>query len=162
MKKFILLIFSALIVINLMQSITYADNFQAPTIPKPATLPGPVSNSADQNKNYLTNNLIPTIVKGSLGILGGASLIFLIYGGVQYLMSFQNEEHANNAKNTIIYALAGLMLGILSYSIVNIIGYIDYIDATQRPKNIVVCPVGQVYVITDQKTNAGSCQQASS
>ncbi len=103
------------------------------TIPKPTTLPGPVSESAEKNRTYLTDTLIPTIVKNLSGILGSASLFFLIFGGVQYLTAYNNTDRANNAKNTIVYAIIGLCIGILSYSIVNIISYLDGLKATQKP-----------------------------
>lgn len=124
-----------------------SSDFTPPTIPKPATLPGPAKNDPVSNENYLTNELIPRVVRGALGILGVGSLFFVILGGVQYLITFQDEANAENAKKTIQYAIYGLIIAIFSYSIVNIISYIDGINATQDTniKTIKSCGTGYIY-----------------
>lgn len=144
-KKIKILVLCLSVLIGSMGYINYsyaASSNSSPSIPKPTTLPGPSTGNAAENENYLISNLIPTVAKGLLGLLGGGSLIFMIYGGVQYLMSFQNEENATNAKKTIQYALMGMLFGIFSYSIVNIVSYLDGLQGTQTPDDIIVCETG--------------------
>jgi|SRR3989339_1055622 len=126
------------------QNVFATDEFQSPTIPKPKTLPGPTSESAIENKDYLTSKLIPGFVSGSLGILGGVSFVMLIYGGIQYLITFQDEAHAEKAKKTIQYAIIGLLIGMFSYSLVNIISYLDGLNAEYDTeiKEVTICGKG--------------------
>lgn len=53
-----------------------------------------------------------------------AALIFLLVGGVMYITSAGNEGQVDKAKKTIFYAIIGLIVGLLSYILVDfIIGY---------------------------------------
>ena len=45
----------------------------------------------------------------------------LIYGGMRYVMSQGDAGAVNNAKNTILYAIVGLVVAILAYAIVNFV-----------------------------------------
>src|SRR5688500_8145935 len=49
------------------------------------------------------------------------ALVFLIIGGVQYIVSRGDEDAAEKAKNTILYAIIGLIVIGLSAVIVNFI-----------------------------------------
>ena len=53
-----------------------------------------------------------------VGILAG---VFLIYGGLQYIMSRGDERAAEKAKATILYAVIGLIVIGLSAAIVNFV-----------------------------------------
>jgi type IV secretion system pilin len=57
-----------------------------------------------------------------LRITGLAAVLFIIYGGFQYLTSTGEPEKAKNARTTIINALAGLVVSIFSVAIVNLVG----------------------------------------
>ena len=50
-----------------------------------------------------------------------AAMIMLIYGGVQYIVSRGDEESASTAKNTILYAIIGLIVIGLAAVTVNFI-----------------------------------------
>lgn len=142
MKKFLIKFTITLGLLTCLSPLSYAAGI---SIPKPDTLPGPAQ-EIDINGNtialdadtYLTNRLIPTIVSNLSGILGAVSLFFLIYGGIQYLTVYNQDDRASNAKETIKWALIGLLVGILSYSIVNIIGYLDGLQGSQTPQTIQV------------------------
>jgi hypothetical protein len=45
----------------------------------------------------------------------------IIYGGIQYVISVGDSGKVAKAKNTIIYAVVGLIVAILSYAIVNFV-----------------------------------------
>ena len=63
------------------------------------------------------NNITNTILY-ALGII---SVIMLIVGGVKYALSAGDAKAVTDAKNTILYALIGLVIAILAYSIVNFV-----------------------------------------
>lgn len=56
-----------------------------------------------------------------LGIVGGIAVLFLIIGGFQYITSAGNPDQAGKAKTTIMYAIIGLVVCILSYIIVSFV-----------------------------------------
>jgi hypothetical protein len=45
----------------------------------------------------------------------------LIVGGIRYTMSAGNEKSVGAAKNTILYAIIGVVVAVLAYAIVNFV-----------------------------------------
>jgi cytochrome bd-type quinol oxidase subunit 2 len=56
-----------------------------------------------------------------LYIVGIVSVIMLIYGGLRYVTSGGDSKKVTDAKNTILYAIIGLIISILAFSIVNFV-----------------------------------------
>lgn len=61
------------------------------------------------------------IVNIMLFIVGVLSVIMLIIGGLRYVVSGGNSSAVSAAKNTILYAIVGLVVALLSYAIVTFI-----------------------------------------
>ena len=72
-------------------------------------------------KLFGDGGIFTTIINVMLFIIGVLSVIMLIYGGIQYTLSSGDSGKVNNAKNTILYAIVGLIIAILSYAIVNFV-----------------------------------------
>jgi len=53
--------------------------------------------------------------------VGIISVIMLIVGGLRYVVSGGDSKKVTDAKNTIMYAIIGLIIAILSYAIVNFV-----------------------------------------
>ncbi len=53
-----------------------------------------------------------------MGLIGGLALIALLYGGVQFTLSEGDPSKAKAAKNTILYAVVGIVLAASAYMIV--------------------------------------------
>jgi hypothetical protein len=101
--------------------------------PTTALVPGAV-NAIDCTKtpnaaNCLYNPL-PTgdlvtfvllIMKWVLGLIGIFTVIFIMIGGFRMVMSQGNEEAYGVAKKTITYAIIGLVVAVLSFSMVAIV-----------------------------------------
>lgn len=68
-----------------------------------------------------TGGVIDKITSTTLYILGFLAVIMLIIGGVKYATSAGDAKAVTDAKNTILYALIGLVIAILSYSIVKFV-----------------------------------------
>jgi hypothetical membrane protein len=49
------------------------------------------------------------------------ALLFVVIGGFRYMISGGDEESAEAAKNTVINSLIGIVLIILSYSVVQVV-----------------------------------------
>ena len=67
------------------------------------------------------NSLIHTIVNFFSLIVGAVSIIMIIYGGFKYITSGGDSAGVTAAKNTILYAIIGLIIVALSQLIVRFI-----------------------------------------
>ena len=56
-----------------------------------------------------------------LYIVGIIAVIMLILGGVKYLTSGGDSKKVTDAKNTVLYAIIGLVVCFLSFAIVNFV-----------------------------------------
>lgn len=54
-------------------------------------------------------------------IVGVASVIMLIIGGLRYIFSGGSKEAVDGAKNTILYAVIGIVVALLAFAIVNFV-----------------------------------------
>ncbi|MBQ3293808.1 hypothetical protein IJG96_01600 [Candidatus Saccharibacteria bacterium] len=68
-----------------------------------------------------TGGVIDNVTSTILAVLGFLAVIMLIIGGVKYATSAGDAKAVTDAKNTILYALIGLVIAILSYSIVKFV-----------------------------------------
>ena len=66
-------------------------------------------------------SLLITVLNWLLGIAFIVAVLFLVIGGFRYIMSAGNEEQAEAGKKTIINALIGVVVIILSYVIVQVV-----------------------------------------
>jgi hypothetical protein len=64
------------------------------------------------------NNLIHTIVNLLSAIVGVVAVIMIIVGGLRYITSGGNDTSVTGAKNTILYAIIGLIIVALAQIIV--------------------------------------------
>ena len=67
------------------------------------------------------DGVFTTIVNVLLFIIGAVSVIMLIYGGIRYTTSGGNANSVTAAKNTIMYAIIGLIIAIFAFAIVNFV-----------------------------------------
>lgn len=65
------------------------------------------------------SGVFKTVVNILLFIIGLISVIMLIWGGIRYTTSGGNANSVTAAKNTIMYAIIGLVIAIFAYAIVN-------------------------------------------
>ena len=64
-------------------------------------------------------SIFNTVVNVLLFIIGAISVIMLIWGGIRYTTSAGNSNNVTAAKNTIMYAIIGLIFAFLAFAIVN-------------------------------------------
>jgi hypothetical protein len=72
-----------------------------------------------QNLFTGSNPLFTTIVNVLLFVIGAISVIMLIIGGIRYTVSAGDSGNVTAAKNTIMYAIIGLVIAFLAFAIVN-------------------------------------------
>ena len=68
-----------------------------------------------------TGGVITTITNILLFIVGALSVIMLIFGGLRYVVSGGNSTAVTAAKNTILYAIVGLVIAFLAYAAINFV-----------------------------------------
>ncbi|NLA42691.1 hypothetical protein GX865_00830 [Candidatus Saccharibacteria bacterium] len=56
-----------------------------------------------------------------LFIVGAISVIMIIIGGLRYVISGGDSTNVSAAKNTILYAIIGIVISLLAYAIVNFV-----------------------------------------
>jgi heme/copper-type cytochrome/quinol oxidase subunit 2 len=64
------------------------------------------------------NNLIHTIVNLLSAVVGIVAVIMIIFGGLRYITSGGNDSSVTGAKNTILYAIIGLIIVALAQVLV--------------------------------------------
>jgi cytochrome bd-type quinol oxidase subunit 2 len=67
------------------------------------------------------SGIFTQITNTILFIVGALSVIMLIYGGLRYIISGGDSKKVTDAKNTIMYAIIGLIIAVLSYAIINFV-----------------------------------------
>ena len=71
------------------------------------------------NKDASSDGLVNDIVNVLLFIVGAISVLMIIIGGLLYVTSQGDSGNVTKAKNTILYAVVGLIVSLLAYAIVN-------------------------------------------
>ena len=64
---------------------------------------------------------VAQVVNILLFIIGTISVIMIILGGIRYTISNGDSSQITAAKNTIMYAVIGLVVALLAYAIVNFV-----------------------------------------
>lgn len=112
-----------LVSLTLVPTIAYADTSCGPDS-SPVDC---IQNGADNTTKNTTGNtsdlktLIKTVVNILLFVLGAIAVIMIIIGGVRYTTSNGDSGAIKSAKDTILYAVIGLVVAILAYAIVNFV-----------------------------------------
>lgn len=65
--------------------------------------------------------IFKTITNTVLYIVGVVAVIMLIIGGIKYVVSGGDAKKVTDAKNTVLYAIIGLIIAFLAFAIVNFV-----------------------------------------
>jgi chaperone required for assembly of F1-ATPase len=88
--------------------------YAAPTTQE--CMANPQTAGCDNLMDYVTN-----IVNVMLFVLGALSVVMIIFGGIKYTISAGDAKKVESAKNTIMYAVIGLVVALLASAIVNFV-----------------------------------------
>lgn len=66
-------------------------------------------------------SIIKNVINLMLVILGMIAVIMIIIGGIRYATSNGDSNQITSAKNTVLYAVIGLIVAIFSFAIVNFV-----------------------------------------
>jgi hypothetical protein len=65
--------------------------------------------------------IFSTITNVLLFVIGAISVIMIIIGGLRYVISGGDSSNVTAAKNTILYAVVGLIVALFAYAIINFV-----------------------------------------
>jgi type IV secretion system pilin len=127
LKIGIISLFSILTLAGAMVPLTAATSFAQSTCP-PGKSPaeclkigvGDAGGTADAKQGSLGAR-IKTVVNVILYFLGAIAVFMIVLGGIRYTTSNGDPSGIKGAKDTIIYAVVGLVVAIMAYAIVNFV-----------------------------------------
>lgn len=73
-----------------------------------------------QNEDNATS-MITIVINILLFVIGIIAVIMIIVGGIRYTLSNGNASSTKEAKDTILYAVIGLIVAMMAYAIVNFV-----------------------------------------
>jgi hypothetical protein len=65
--------------------------------------------------------ILTTITGILLYVVGALAVIMVVVGGLRYAISGGNSVAVTAARNTVVYAIVGLVIAVLAYAIVNFV-----------------------------------------
>jgi hypothetical protein len=68
--------------------------------------------------------IFSNIVDWALGLAGAAAVFFIIFSGLKFLTSGGDPKQVEGAKKTLTYAIAGLIIIFMAFTIIKLIGVI--------------------------------------
>ena len=64
-------------------------------------------------------SIVNNAINIMLFLVGILCVIFIIYAGIRYVMSRGQSDEVKGAKDTLMYAIIGLIVAIIAYALVN-------------------------------------------
>ncbi len=117
LKLGLLSLLSAFVLVGAVQAIpTYA----APCATPKACIQQGSDDVGGKNQDDLGPR-IKIVVNILLYILGAVAVVMIVIGGIRYTTSNGDSSNMTSAKNTILYAVVGLVVALMAYAIVNFV-----------------------------------------
>ena len=99
--------------------------FAAPAQANPDRVDGGILDGAGKGRTsdmagslFGDDGVVTRIITIVIFIVGTLCVIMLIWGGIQYILSSGDSAKVTGAKNTILYAVIGLIVCIVAYAVV--------------------------------------------
>lgn len=101
---------------------TYSTNFAPlPQQVRDSGIPGNLEVISNPIKNVTFIGLAFSVMKYFLGAIAGLAIVFIMIGAVQLIFSQGNPETVTRGKDTITWAVVGLIVAIFAFSMVAIV-----------------------------------------
>lgn len=82
-----------------------------------------ISNPVNTNFSNI-GSIFNTVFLFLIGIVGGLAIIFIVIGGIRYILAGGDPKATDSARHQITAALIGLVIALLAVAIVVIVGNI--------------------------------------
>lgn len=73
------------------------------------------------NNLFAEGGVFQTVANTLVFLVGAVSVIFLIIGGLRYVISQGDKSNVTQAKDTILYAVIGIVVAVVSFALVNFV-----------------------------------------
>ena len=73
------------------------------------------------NNKISVTGIFSTVANVLIFLVGAISVIVLIIGGLRYVVSGGNPAQVQGAKNTILYAIVGIVVALAAFAIVSFV-----------------------------------------
>ena len=70
---------------------------------------------------FAQGGVFQTIANTLIFLVGAVAVIFLIIGGLRYVISNGDSKAVEGAKNTILYAIIGIVVAVISFALVSFV-----------------------------------------
>jgi hypothetical protein len=102
-----------------------------PPILKPTLLPGPTFEENTKRtglevNQYITEKVFPRIAARLITVIAVISMLAIVYAGIQFFTAMGDTEKAAAGKKTAIFAVIGLVIALLSFTIVQIVTLLPF------------------------------------
>jgi type IV secretion system pilin len=94
----------------------------------PDTTTNPIANGAScaqaagtSSNLFAPGGVFQTIADTMIFVIGAVAVIFLIIGGLRYVISNGDPKNVTAAKDTILYAIVGIVVAIISFAVVSFV-----------------------------------------
>jgi Type IV secretion system pilin len=92
-----------------------------PNVPANLTLDGGAKCAQGNSQDGSLTNVFKTVVNILLFLVGAIAVIMLVIGGLRYVTSNGDQNAVTGAKNTIMYAIIGIVVAFLAYAAVGFV-----------------------------------------
>jgi hypothetical protein len=110
-----------LILILTSVTLTPAANFALAQAPAAAPTATPHASLQNPLETENLNEFIGRIIKAALGLAGSLALLMFVWGGMQWLISGGSAERIKKGKDTLIWAVLGIVVIFTAYTLVNVL-----------------------------------------
>jgi hypothetical protein len=104
------------------------------------------------NSGTSIGSLISTVINILSVIVGAVAVIMIIIGGLKYITSGGESSKTASAKNTIIYALVGLVIAALAQVLIHFV-----LTKATNTSATITCPSGAKVIPASGQTAAQAC-----
>ncbi len=118
MNKLLKLLFAAALFVGVVGTVLPTDAY-AVNVFEPCS--GNADSSVCAAKDDNAASMVHIVINTLLYILGVIAVLMIVIGGIRYTTSNGEASGIKSAKDTILYAVIGLIVAILAYAIVNFV-----------------------------------------
>ncbi len=79
------------------------------------------SNTGIPGGNSDLGGVVSKVMRAVFGIMGAIAVIVVIFGGLQYVLSSGDPKRTARAKETILYAVIGIVISLSAFAIVSFV-----------------------------------------
>ena len=80
-----------------------------------------VSPPAGIPTDKLDNSTLQNVLNFAFALAGAVAVAFIVYGGIKYTLSQGDQNSVKQAKDTILYAIIGIIVVVISSVLVNFV-----------------------------------------